>query len=144
MTTSATLLLAAAFGGIVATLFVLLRAKPNYGIIATHLLSRPGLAAAALVLTFGAGAVFSTLLASIIMYLQERGESDALANLAYGLLGVLALLLWSLHRLLGSKQAIDLELWKFRARMQSDSGVSEAADRVAEAAEHEAERIKGE
>lgn len=80
------------------------------------LLTRPGLAAGALLLSLGAGAVFSTMLASIIAYLQNEKRSDDLAYLAFGLLAVLALTMWSLHRLLGSKLAIDVELWKLRAK----------------------------
>jgi hypothetical protein len=80
------------------------------------LLTRPGLAAGALLLSLGAGAVFSVMLASIIAYLQSEKRSDDLAYLAFGLLAVLALTMWSLHRLLGSKLAIDLELWKLRAK----------------------------
>lgn len=83
--------------------------------IGAALLTRPGLAAAALVLSLGAGIVFSTMLASIIAYLQSEKRSDDLAYLAFGLLAVLALTMWSLHRLLGSKLAIDVELWKLRA-----------------------------
>lgn len=89
--------------------------RPYVPAIGASLLTRPGLAAAALMLSLGAGIVFSTMLASIIAYLQNEKRSDDLAYLAFGLLAVLALTMWSLHRLLGSKLAIDVELWKMRA-----------------------------
>lgn len=104
--------------------YVLWRAHRHWEAIGASLLTRAGLAAAALVLSFGAGIVFSAMLASIIRYLQTERESDHLAYLAFGLLGVLAITMWSLHRLLGSKQALDVEFWKFKASMtQGDDPV---------------------
>ncbi len=98
--------------------------RSYYPALGAALLTRPGLAAAALLLSLGAGVVFSTMLASIIAYLQGEKRSDDLAYLAFGLLAVLALTTWSLHRLLGSKLAIDVELWKMKAKFaQGDDPV---------------------
>lgn len=82
-------------------------------------LTRPGLALGALALSAGAGVVFSAMLASIILYLQTEKRSDDLAMLAGGLLLVLSLIMFSLHRLLGSKQAIELEFWKIKAKVEN-------------------------
>lgn len=82
-------------------------------------LTRPGLALGALGLSAGAGVVFSAMLASIILYLQTEKRSDDLAMLAGGLLLVLGLIMFSLHRLLGSKQAIELEFWKIKAKVSN-------------------------
>lgn len=90
--------------------------RPYLPTLGAALLTRPGLAAGALLLSLGAGIVFSTMLASIIAYLQSEKRSDDLAYLSFGLLAVLALTMWSLHRLLGSKLAIDVELWKMKAK----------------------------
>lgn len=89
----------------------------------TAALTRPGLALGALALSAGAGVVFSAMLGSIILYLQAEQRSDDLAMLAGGLLLVLSLIMFSLHRLLGSKQAIELEFWKIRAKVENGEDV---------------------
>lgn len=103
-------------GALLGLAFFAWQVRPYLPTIGAALLTRPGLAAGALLLSLGAGIVFSTMLASIIAYLQSEKRSDDLAYLAFGLLGVLALTMWSVHRLLGSKLAIDVELWKLRAK----------------------------
>ncbi len=105
-----------AAGALLGLAFFAWQVRPYLPTLGAALLTRPGLAAAALLLSLGAGIVFSTMLASIIAYLQNANRSDDLAYLAFGLLAVLALTMWSLHRLLGSKLAIDVELWKMKAK----------------------------
>ena len=88
-------------------------------------LTRPGLALGALLLSAGAGVVFSAMLGSIILYLQGEKRSDDLAYLALGLLLVLSLIMFSLHRLLGSRQAIEVEFWKLKAKLSNGEDAEE-------------------
>ncbi len=85
--------------------------------IAEACLKREGLAFFALVLSGGAGVVFTILLAAAMWWLKGAKQWEAIANLAYGLLVTLGLVMFSLHRLLGSKQAIEVEFWKLKAKL---------------------------
>lgn len=80
-------------------------------------LKREGLAFLAFCLSAGAGPVLSAMLFYLMVTLRNARQWEAIANLAYGLLLALSLLLWSTHRLLGSKQAIELEFWKIKAKL---------------------------
>ncbi len=90
--------------------------------IAEACLKREGLAFLALVLSGGAGVVFTGLLGAAMWWLKDAEQWEAIANLAYGLLVTLGLVMFSLHRLLGSKQAIELEFWKIRAKLSQGDG----------------------
>lgn len=81
-------------------------------------LKKEGLAFCAFVAAVGAGAVMTAMLAWQVWYLQENVATDAIANLAYGMLLLIAVTQLSLHRLLGSKQAIELEFWKLKANIK--------------------------
>jgi hypothetical protein len=59
--------------------------------------------------------VIAIMLAFNIYYLQGKSQTDDIANLSYGLLVLFGVTQLSLHRLLGSKQAIELEFWKLKA-----------------------------
>lgn len=83
-------------------------------------LRKEGLAFLAFVAAVGAGAVMTALLAWNIYYLQGRSQTEAIANLAYGMLVLIAVTQLSLHRLLGSKQAIELEFWKLKANITQE------------------------
>jgi hypothetical protein len=85
--------------------------------IAEACLKREGLAFLAFCASFGAGVVLTAMLAWNILYLQEEKRSDDIAYLAFGMLALLGITQLSLHRLLGSKQAIQLEFWKLKATM---------------------------
>jgi hypothetical protein len=78
-------------------------------------LRREGLAFLAFCGASGAGVVIAVLLAWNINYLQVMKRSDDIAYIAFGLLTLFGITQLSLHRLLGSKQAIELEFWKLRA-----------------------------
>lgn len=80
-------------------------------------LRREGLAFLAFVGASGAGVVLAILLAWNISYLQAEHRSDDIARIAYGLLVCFGITQLSLHRLLGSKQAIELEFWKLKANI---------------------------
>lgn len=80
-------------------------------------LHKEGLAFLAFVGAVGAGAVMTAMLAWNIHYLQGKDQTEAIANLAYGMLILIAVTQLSMHRLLGSKQAIALEFWKLKATM---------------------------
>lgn len=78
-------------------------------------LRREGLAFFAFVGAVGAGIVLIVYLFWNTQYLHLNHRDDDVAYLAYGTLLLLGITQLSLHRLLGSKQAIDLEFWKLKA-----------------------------
>jgi hypothetical protein len=86
-------------------------------LIAEACLKREGLAFLAFLLSAGAGPVLCAMLFYMITVLEEAKQFEAVANLAYGLLLTIALLMWSVHRLLGSKQAIEVEFLKLKAKL---------------------------
>ena len=81
-------------------------------------LRKEGLAFFAFVAAVGAGAVMTAMLAWNVYFLQGHDRTDEIANLAYGMLVLIAVTQLSLHRLLGSKQSIELEFWKLKANMK--------------------------
>lgn len=83
-------------------------------------LRREGLAFFAFIAAVGAGAVMTALLAWQVWFLQEHERVDEIANLAYGMLVLIAVTQLSLHRLLGSKQAIEIEFWKLKAKIDQE------------------------
>lgn len=89
-------------------------------------LRKEGLAFCAFLGAVGAGMVLTVLLAWNIRYLHQREQDEAITNIAYGLLLTVAITQLSLHRLLGSKQAIELEFWKLKAKL--NQGDSDAQD----------------
>lgn len=91
-------------------------------LIAEACLKREGLAFGAFLLSAGAGPVLCAMLFWAMRHLADNERHEAIENLAYGLLLTLSLLMWSLHRLLGSKQAIEVEFWKLKAKMSHDGG----------------------
>ena len=84
-------------------------------------LRREGLAFLAFCGASGAGVVLAALLAWNIRYLQQQHRSDDIAYLSFGLLILFGITQLSLHRLLGSKQAIELEFWKLKASINQGS-----------------------
>lgn len=91
-------------------------------LVAEACLKREGLAFLAFCLSAGAGPILTAMLFWAMTKLEAAEQWEAIANLAYGLLFTLGLLMWSLHRLLGSKQAIELEFWKLKAKVSHDQG----------------------
>ena len=85
-------------------------------------LRKEGLAFCAFIAASGAGAVMTLLLAWNIHYLQGAARHEAIENIAYGLLATVAITQLSLHRLLGSKQAIEIEFWKLKAKLNQGAG----------------------
>lgn len=83
-------------------------------------LRKEGLAFFAFVGATVAGAGVALALGFNIYYLQTQSATDDIANLSYGLLVLFAVTQLSLHRLLGSKQSIELEFWKLKATMNQD------------------------
>jgi hypothetical protein len=80
-------------------------------------LKKEGLAFCAFIAAVGAGAVMTAMLAWQVWFLQDHQRVEEIANLAYGMLLLIAVTQISLHRLLGSKQAIELEFWKLKAKI---------------------------
>lgn len=90
-------------------------------------LRREGLAFLAFIGASGAGVVIAALLAFNIYYLQGKSATDDIANLSYGMLVLFGVTQLSLHRLLGSKQAIELEFWKLKASINQGGDDDSAA-----------------
>lgn len=76
-----------------------------------------GLAFLAFCAATGAGVVLTAYLIWNTHYLHEKSRSDDVAYLAFGALALLGITQLSLHRLLGSKQAIEIEFWKLKAKL---------------------------
>lgn len=74
-----------------------------------------GLAFLAFVAATGAGVVLTGYLIWNTAYLHGRHRDDDIAYLTFGALALLGVTQLSMHRLLGSKQAIEIEFWKLKA-----------------------------
>lgn len=79
-------------------------------------LRKEGLTFMALVASVVGAGVLCGLLAWNIHFLQNKGETASIAWLSYGLLGTVALVIFTLMKLLAGKQAIEAELWQFKFR----------------------------
>lgn len=85
--------------------------------IAEACLRREGLAFIAFVFAVGMAVVLTCLLVWNIGYLQEKDRTDDIAYLSFGILALFGIVQLSMHRLLGSRQAIEVEFWKLRAKI---------------------------
>lgn len=121
------LALLAAFAAAVATL-VLRRPRRELWItlraIGRACLTGNGVKFLAFLVAAGAGPALMTYLIWNTAYLHERQRDDDVAYLAFGAMALLGLTQLSLHRLLGAKQAIEIEFWKLKAKL-SQGGESE-------------------
>lgn len=85
-------------------------------------LRKAGLTFLALVASVAGAGVLCALLAWNIAFLQHEKHTDQIAYLSYGLLGTVALVIFTLMKLLAGKQAIEAELWQFKFKAsQGDS-----------------------
>lgn len=82
-------------------------------------LTREGLAFGAFLLSAGAGPILTAMLFWAMVQLDHAGKHDEIFKLACGLLLTLGLQMWSVHRLLGSKQAIEAEFLALKLKMVS-------------------------
>lgn len=78
-------------------------------------LRREGLAFLAFIAATGAGVILTGYLIWNTAYLHAQHRSDDVAYLAFGSLALIGVMQLSLHRLLGSRQAIEIEFWKLKA-----------------------------
>ncbi len=85
--------------------------------IAEACLRREGLAFCAFLAAVGFAIVLTVLLVWNITFLQDKDRTDDIAYLAFGILGLFGITQLSIHRLLGAKQAIELEFWKIKAKL---------------------------
>ena len=83
-------------------------------------LTRPGLNFIALLAQVGGAAVLTTMLGFALYSLISASQWEPVSMLAYGLLVTVALVIWGMGRLLAGKQAIELELWKVKAKLSSE------------------------
>lgn len=77
-------------------------------------LRKEGLTFCALVASVAGAGVLCGLLAWCIWFLQGQKQTQSIAILSYGLLGTVALVIFTLMKLLAGKQAIEAELWQFK------------------------------
>lgn len=91
--------------------------------IGAAFLTKEGLSIVAMVASIAGGAVLTGLLWRSMESLIRAGQWDAVANLAYGLLATVALVLLSLGFVI-SRRSFEAEFWKvkFKAATQSDGG----------------------
>ena len=98
------------------------------GLIARACLTREGIAFAALAVSVAGAGVLCALLAWAIDILAGARQLEAITNIAYGLLAAVAIILWSIGKLMAGKLAIEAELWKFKLKATQESLAS--ADRI--------------
>jgi hypothetical protein len=79
-------------------------------------LRKEGLAFLALLVSLGGAGVLSIMLFGNLLYFRKMQATEELFYLSSGMLLLIAIVLMSSHRLLGSKQAIELEFWKLKAK----------------------------
>jgi hypothetical protein len=91
--------------------------------IAEACLKREGLAFCAFIAAVGFAVVLTFLLIWNIGFLQDKDRTDDIAYLAFGILGLFGITQLSIHRLLGAKQAIELEFWKIKAKLSQGEDV---------------------
>jgi hypothetical protein len=77
-------------------------------------LRKEGLAFFALVASVAGAGIMCAMLAWAMAMLEGAKRWDAIAWIAYGLLATVALVIFTLMKLLAGKQAIEAELWKFK------------------------------
>jgi len=77
-------------------------------------LRKEGLACAALIASTGGAAVLTAMLFYSLRTLAAAGQWAAITNAAYGLLATVAMIIFSLGRLLAGKMSLEAELWKLK------------------------------
>lgn len=92
-------------------------------------LRREGLAFLALAVSLGGAVVLSFFLYGNLRYFRAHGATDQLFWLSCGMLALIAIVLISSHRLLGSKLAIEAEV--LSAKLRIDQGGDDAGDAAA-------------
>jgi hypothetical protein len=92
-------------------------------------LKKEGLTFLALVASVAGAGILCGLLAWNIAFLQEQNDSASIAWLSYGLLATVALVIFTLMKLLAGKQAIEAELWQFK--FKASQGEDDVAPKAA-------------
>jgi hypothetical protein len=90
-------------------------------------LRKEGLTFLALVASVAGAGVLCGLLAWNIAFLQGQKATDSIAWLSYGLLATVALVIFTLMKLLAGKQAIEAELWQFKFKASQGENDAPAA-----------------
>lgn len=77
-------------------------------------LRKEGLTFCALLFSVAGAGILCAMLAWNIWFLQQQKQTGSIALLSYGLLATVALVIFTLMKLLAGKQAIEAELWQFK------------------------------
>lgn len=94
--------------------------------IAEACLKKEGLAFIALMVSlFGTG-ILTALYAINLEFLRANGKTDEIFYLNCGQLVLISFVFMSCHRLLGAKQAIEIEFWKLKAKMSQGDDDADA------------------
>jgi hypothetical protein len=83
-------------------------------------LKREGLSFLALFAAVAGAGVLCAMLAWSMAMLEGAKRFDSISWIAYGLLGTVALIIFTLMKLLAGKQAIEAELWQFKFKASQD------------------------
>lgn len=86
-------------------------------LVAEACLKKEGLAFVALMVSLTGAGVLSFMLWGNLLYFRAAKATDALFYLSCGMLALIGIVFMSAHRLLGSKQAIEIEFWKLKAKL---------------------------
>ncbi len=93
--------------------------------IAEACLKREGLAFIGLMVSLLGAGILTLMLFGNLVYLREVLATTEIFYLSCGMLLIISILFYSTHRLLGSKQAIELEFWRLKAKFnQGDDDVA--------------------
>lgn len=84
-------------------------------LVAEACLRKEGLAFVALMVSLTGTGIITFMLYGNLLYFRAQTATEQLFYLSCGMLFLIGIMFMSAHRLLGSKQAIELEFWKLKA-----------------------------
>ena len=90
-------------------------------------LRKEGLTFLALLSSVAGAGILCVMLAWAMAGLQRAQRWDSIAWIAYGLLATVALVIFTLMKLLAGKQAIEAELWQFKFKASQGDDDAPAA-----------------
>jgi hypothetical protein len=87
------------------------------GLVTRACLKKEGLAFVALMVSLSGAGILSLMLWGNLVYFRSKGATEPLFYLSCGMLLLIGIVFMSSHRLLGSKQAIEAELWQLKFKL---------------------------